>query len=156
MHMDWEPHDRHWIRLRGPWEVTWINADGTAEPAERISLPADWRTLFGDRLGTARFIRVFQKPTQLDADERVCITLSHVGAGVRCRFNDVAITPLPTPLGDATCWPDEDCCSFDVTDYLHPTNRLTFEITVKTTVAAPVGLHAPVLMEIVAICEDEM
>ena len=152
--MDWEPHDRHWIRLRGPWRVSWIAADGTARSAQRVTLPSDWKSFAAEHCGTGRFERTFQKPTQLDADERVCITLTNVGADVQCQINGVPVPRLPTPLGDATCWPADECCSFDVTEHLQSTNRLTLEMRVPEATPLPVGLHEPVLIEIVTPDDD--
>ena len=150
--MDWEPHDRHWIRLRGPWEVSWL--DGSRTPSRTVKLPADWTQLFGEQPGTARFVRRFQAPARLDADERVCVTLLDAGGEVCCRINDVPVDPLPLPLGDPSCWPHERCLSFDVTALLQPTNRLTLDITVDAAPLPHAGLHQPVLLEIVTLDED--
>ena len=150
--MDWEPHDRHWIRLRGPWEVCWLE-NGTPQLTVRVKLPAVWNDLFGERAGTARFVRRFQAPARLDPDERVCVTLLDVSGEVRCSINDTPVDPLPVPLGEPECWPHEHCLSFDVTDLLRPSNRLALDITVGD--AAPdAGLHQPVLLEIITL-DDE-
>jgi hypothetical protein len=152
--MDWEPHDRHWIRLRGPWEVCWIE-EGTPQPTSRVKLPATWQELFGERAGTARFVRRFQAPARLDPDERVCITLLDAGGEIRCRVNGILVEPLAVPLGDPACWPHERCLSFDVTDLLQPSNRLTLDVTVRDAAAPNAGLHQPVLLEIVTLDEDD-
>ena len=152
--MDWEPYDRHWIRLRGPWEVCWLN-EAAPQPAARVKLPTTWTSLFGDRPGTARFSRRFQAPARLDPEERVCVTLLDAGGEVRCRINDILVPPLPAPLGDPSCWPHERCLSFDVTDLLRPSNRLTLDITVDDAANAHAGLHLPVLLEIVTLDEDD-
>lgn len=151
--MDWEPYDRHWIRLRGPWEVCWLE-NGTPQPPRRVKLPAAWNELFGERTGTARFVRRFQSPAALDPDERVCLTLVDVAADVHCRINDVPVAPLATPLGDPGCWPHERCLSFDVTDLLRLSNRLTLDMTVDDAAGLNAGLHRPVLLEIVTL-DDE-
>lgn len=151
--MEWEPYDRHWIRLRGPWEVVGIE-ETAPQTAVRTTLPADWRTLFGDRSGTARFIRRFQRPTGLDADERVCVTLVDARADVRCRVNGTLVPQQESPLGDPECWPEGQCLSFDLTDHLQASNELILEVTVDDPHAGPAGLHQPVLLEIVTL-DDE-
>lgn len=152
--MDWEPYDRHWIRLRGPWEVCWLE-EGPPQPPVRVKLPAAWSDLFGQRAGTAQFVRRFQSPATLDPDERVCVTLVDVEGEVRCRVNDTTVAPLSAPLGDPGCWPHERCLSFDVTDLLQPSNLLTLEVTVRDTDTPRAGLHQPVLLEIVTLDEDD-
>ena len=152
--MDWEPPDRHWIRLRGPWEVCWLG-EGTPHPPDRVKLPAAWSEVFGRRAGTARFVRRFQAPTGLDHDERVCITLLEFEGDARCSVNDTTVEPLAVPLGDPGCWPHERCLSFDITGLLQPSNQLTLDITVEDADAPNAGLHQPVLLEIITPDEDD-
>jgi len=153
MQFDSEPYDRHWIRLRGPWDVSSVAESGT-DSVERVRLPADWRTLFGEQTGTACFQRRFQCPTHLDDDERVCVTLLDVRAQVHCQLNGQDVPPLAAPLGDPGCWPAESCLSFDLTDLLQPSNQLRLALTVEQLPADPVGLHEPVLLEIVTLDPD--
>ena len=78
----------HTIRLRGPWSVEPImrfvlQPDGAYRPTEddlppaaRATMPADWSALFGaDFLGRVRYRRTFNKPTGLDAGERVWLVI---------------------------------------------------------------------------------
>jgi hypothetical protein len=148
--MDWEPYDRHWIRLRGPWEVCRLDA-GTPQPTVRARLPASWKDLFGEQGGTARFVRRFQAPARLDSDERVCVTLIDAVGEVRCEVNDVPVEPLAAPLGDPGCWPHKRCLSYDITDLLQPSNRLRLDFTVEDAAAPNAGLHQPVLLEIITL-----
>ena len=149
----WEPYDRHWIRLRGPWSVTWGDPTEHIAPPQRVTLPMSWGELFDGRHGTARFERRFQQPTNLDASERVVITLSEVRTDVSARLNDVKLSPLTHPLGDPASVPFEDVLSFDVTPYLQPTNRLTLDLTVNSlpSTETPYGLWRPVLIEVITL-----
>jgi hypothetical protein len=154
--LDWEPYDRHWIRLRGPWDVAWIEARDDAHEGERplcqrVRLPAGWLEIFGNRTGTARFVRRFQCPTGLDRDERVLVTLCDVRCRVSAQLNDAVLMPLEEPVGDEASSPCEDSLSFEITPLLQPRNRLSLELTVGHAhlAAAPCGLWRPVLLEIV-------
>lgn len=150
-----EPHDRHWIRLRGPWDVAWVNEAGDEQNAQRVKMPASWQSLFGERTGTAIFRRRFQRPTGLDPEERVCVTLRSVGADIRCVINQLAVDALPAPLGDASCWPGDNCLSFDVTEQLETSNLLQLTLETKELSSTPAGLHEPVLLEIVTLDDGE-
>ncbi len=153
----WEPYDRHWIRLRGPWDVSWINPPpGGDDPppgvaSGRVILPANWRDLFGDRPGTARFCRRFQRPSNLDPEERVLITLCEVRCRVRAVLNDTVLSPIDEPIGDPASAPCEESLSFDMTDAMSQANRLVLDLTVEGTETdeGPCGLWRPVLLEII-------
>jgi len=154
----WEPYDRHWIRLRGPWDVAWIaprenGYEGDRPSFHRVRLPAGWKELFGNRIGTARFERRFQCPTGLDPDERVLVTLCDVRCGISAQLNDAVLTPLKEPLGDEASSPCEDSLSFEITPLLQPSNRLSLDLTVDHAqlAAGPCGLWRPVLLEIVTL-----
>ncbi|MBX3437252.1 MAG: hypothetical protein KF861_07175 [Planctomycetaceae bacterium] len=154
--LDWEPYDRHWIRLRGPWDVLWISPFDEAlsslqERSRRVKMPADWRSLFGERSGTARFSRRFQRPTNLDDDERIVVTLCGVRCAVNASLNGSSLSPLTRPLGDPACKPCEDSQSFDITDRLVLSNQLQLDLTVSKTALAtgPCGLWQPVFLEVI-------
>jgi hypothetical protein len=152
----WEPYDRHWIRLRGPWDVTWLapppdNTMPAAVTSERVRLPAAWHELFGKRVGTARFSRRFQQPTNLDAEERVLVTLCEVRCEVRAKLNASPLIPLDTPIGDPASAACEDTLSFEITPLLQPSNLLTLELTVHAPEKRErsCGLWRPVLLEVI-------
>lgn len=149
--MDWEPHDRHWIRLRGPWDVSWRDDAGGLVEKRRVRLPVSWQELIGCRGGTATFRRRFQQPSQLDTNERVCITVTNAHARVCCTLNNAPVSQLPQPLGTPDCWPAGACSSFDVTAHLQLANELMLEVTVDGTSSLLAGLHEPVLIEIVTV-----
>lgn len=155
-HLAWEPYDRHWIRLRGPWEVSWLEppleeSELRELPQGRVHLPVDWQSLFGRRNGTARFTRRFQKPTNLDAEERVLITLCEPGCDVRLELNEIALAPLDALVGDPASSPCEDAVSFDITSLLAQTNRLQIDVTVGNQCdgGKPCGLWRPVMLEVI-------
>lgn len=151
--LQWEPYDRHWIRLRGPWKVIWRGIDDQAESTRRVKLPASWIELFGGEQGTARFERRFQRPTNLDVDERVVISLCEVNCSVTAWVNDHELPPLKEPLGDPANVPCQDPVSFDVTNLLEPSNQLTLELSVSNTVSSEnnCGLWQPVLLEVITL-----
>ncbi|MCA9074296.1 MAG: hypothetical protein KDA93_04625 [Planctomycetaceae bacterium] len=149
----WEPYDRHWIRLRGPWDITWHDGEGGIESPRRVKLPASWSELFENRSGTARFERRFQRPTNLDADERVVITICEVKCTVMAMLNNETLSPLREPLGDPANVPGKDPLSFDVTDLLRSTNLLSLELSVSEPISSetPCGLWQPVFLEVITL-----
>lgn len=69
-----DPLIAHRIRLRGPWEFTWLDSAAGLTAERRtgtVRLPAAWTEAFGDLLGTVRLSRRFNRPTGLDDAERV-------------------------------------------------------------------------------------
>ena len=153
----------HTIRLRGPWQVEPIErfefqADGSYRAvrenlpaAQRATMPADWSALFGaDFLGRVRYRRVFQKPTGLDAGERVWLVVEPARSQTVVELNRKRLGEVVrdgTPL------------RFDVTELLDDHNRL--EILVEhpaldecgrasqdSNTAGPGGLVGEVRLEI--------
>jgi hypothetical protein len=76
----------HIIRLRGPWEIEALDrfvkrsfggyqSRQASMPRERFQMPADWcETLGPDFLGVARYMRNFNRPTNLSS-ERVWLVV---------------------------------------------------------------------------------
>lgn len=147
--MQTEPHDRHWIRLRGYWEYCTVSGDGRPEEQGRIKLPAAADAFPPNMRGSVRLSRRFQMPTNLDAQERVCITLSDASPDMSACLNGERLRALPQPLGDPSCWPADRCVSFDVTEQLRSRNTLTLTIEVDDSKQRRTGLEKPVLLEIV-------
>lgn len=130
----------HRIHLKGPWEYEWISssADG---PRGRVTMPADWQSLFGEAAGRARFVRTFHRPSNLD-DETVWLTFDGVGGEGPVTVNGVDVGRLV-------------CCSgpqrFDVTPHLQFFSELAVELQYDPQRdAEPGGLFAPVALEIAA------
>jgi hypothetical protein len=123
----------HTIRLRGPWQLEPLERyvgrgdgryDGSIErlPVEaRATMPADWSDALGrEFLGRVRYHRVFQKPTGLDAGERVWLVVEPPRSRGVVQLNG-------KPLGEVL-WGGPPG-RFDITALLEDHNRL--EITVE-------------------------
>jgi hypothetical protein len=108
---------------------------------QRLKLPAEWRTEFGDRAGTVRFCRHFNKPTNLDSSESVFIVLTGFGGAGKASING-------TQLGIIVA--DKPQAEFDITSHLQSGNQLALEIEFDpgSNVARPGGLWGPVVLEI--------
>jgi len=137
-----DPHLPHQIRLRGPWTVYGPAAEAPESAPVTAHLPADWRTLFAERAGRARFVRKFNRPTNLDVHERVWIVLADVGGPVMLRVNG---DPVASISGA-----DPSTFRFDITSQLQPHNELEIEIEFDPLLHpdAPGGLWQPVTIEI--------
>lgn len=129
------------IRLRGPWEVTLIERDGTAEPLRFAYIPAEWRELFGDRAGTAVFRRRFNRPTGLEESDEIWIVFPAVPGEVSFEINGRALSP---------CELTPERRAYDVTAELQEFNLM--EVQVKDDPAShagrPGGLCETVYLEI--------
>jgi hypothetical protein len=104
-------------------------------------MPATWQSLFGDAAGTARFRRRFNRPTNLDPDERVFLVFGGLAGWVRVSLNGAELGSLSA---------GHDPAEFDVTPRLAPRNTLDVEVTFDPAAVAgrPGGLWAPVALEI--------
>ena len=130
----------HLIRLNGPWTCEGPAPAGAEPPhtgSHDVTVPATWRSLFGDTAGTARFRRRFHKPTNLEPHERVRIAVEEPIGPARLTLNG-------DPLHEAPGAPGR----FDVTDALRPYNELTVEITRTSPPPADALLWKHVAIEI--------
>ena len=142
------------MTLRGPWEYEWIHRTVDLESSgprtipvdsttrrQRLTMPSEWRSEFGDIAGTVRFCRHFNKPTNLDADESVFIVLTGFGGEGTASLNG-------TQLG--TIADGESQAEFDITRHLKQGNQLALEIEFDpgSNVTRPGGLWGPVVLEI--------
>jgi hypothetical protein len=112
----------HRIRLRGPWNVTAIDAQAGIAPTESITMPCpcSWREGgWPDFHGRARHRRRFGKPARIDSRERVwliveacrgALTIELNGAGLGSTANGVAFES-------------------DVTHLLSPRNEVQIDVT---------------------------
>lgn len=124
------PPDLYTIRLQGPWQ----SAASVGEPPRRIRLPFDDHT--GLDGPAAVLTRTFQRPTNLDRDERVLLILP---AGLEPQR--VALTgrvlDAPRRLAGRLVW--------DLTDRLERANQLELAFDRGDWVDA---LREPVLLGI--------
>jgi hypothetical protein len=110
---DWDadlPPDLYAIRLQGPWQ--WLNATGGATIT--VTLPLA-EPLPGESI---RLSRNFQRPTNLDREERVLLVMP-IGARPQSVYLGTTSVPGPRWIGERAAW--------DLTQLLKPSNRLVLE-----------------------------
>ena len=130
----------HRIRLQGRWQVIPPGQKQEELPDER-PLPQSWRSLFGEKNGTAIFRRAFHTPTNLTDRETVLIRVPEQAGQIRCcLLNGAVVLPVP------------DCPrAFDVSTRLSSgLNQLELQIFFNPAeVAEDVGgIWQPVVLEI--------
>ena len=126
----------HAMRLAGPWEYEVLRVDSGAPllPAGRVKLPADWgETLGQDFRGLVRYVRRFNRPTNLDPHERVWLVIERVDARGRALLNNEPLGEIPS------C---ERSVEFDLTSRLQLHNALVVEVECPAETAAH-GLPRP-------------
>ena len=140
----------HRIHLKGPWEYEFVavprsdggvsrDASAAVSKSGRVTMPADWRSLFGSLAGRATFRRRFHKPTNLDPEERVWIAFDGLNGHANVQLNG---QDLGTLSGTSSG-------RLDVTGALQPFNELTVELDYDDRRdGSPGGLYAPVAIEI--------
>lgn len=144
----------HRMHLKGPWKYEWIEGphgagdsdDSTPEEESplladsRVRMPSTWQSAFGNVSGRMRFRRRFQRPTNLDSNERVHIAFDGLGGRADISINGQEIGSLE----DTT-----DTHSFDITSLLKLSNELTVELSFSPDdTQARGGLREPVALEI--------
>jgi len=125
----------HQIRLRGPWQVV-----SPAGELLTLTVPFEWRDVFGEEAGTIRCTRKFNCPTGLEPENRVLISLPEdCGEVSEFDVNQVSVS----------CEPHENL-DFDITDSLQEFNELVVTIEFNPTADAQKtgGLPSPVLIKI--------
>lgn len=135
----------HRIHLKGPWEFQpqiWggSESDRTVPPGGTVKFPAAWSDFLGEFRGRARFIRPFNRPTNLESHERVDLVLDGVGGSAVVRLNQ-------QPVG--TVSETENSARFEITSLLQLHNTLEICVDWMGNLAEPGGLWAPVALEIV-------
>lgn len=144
----------HRMHLKGPWHYEWIDGpydgqrpdqfpsgqDSPLLTGSRVKMPTSWQSAFRQKSGCIRFSRRFQRPTNLDDNERVHIAFDGIGGHAIIAINNEEIGRLSD---------SNDTNSFDITEKLKPSNELTVELTFSPDKQrAPGGLHLPVAIEI--------
>jgi beta-galactosidase/beta-glucuronidase len=128
----------HRIRLIGPWEYEWLGDAAVNAPSGQVRMPRDWRELFGDAYGTARFVRRFGRPTNLDENERVRLVFDGIGGAAVVQLNGVELGRVNLANRRA---------AFDITRRLHARNELAVTLTVDTPLV-DAGLWGVVALDI--------
>jgi hypothetical protein len=123
--------DPHIIRLRGPWELQplarYVGGDDPLReetrdlpPGGKVSVPGDWGELLGpDFIGRARYTRRFNRPTNLQPDQRVWLALDGVDPRANVALNG-------RPIGQAQGY--QATTRFDITAALQEHNVLAVEV----------------------------
>ena len=94
----------HVIRLRAPWDVELLEVAS----------------------GSVRCTRQFNRPTGIEATDRVWLVIE----GLTC---SAAVSLNETPLGTASCSPASDPpARFDITPHLQPRNRIAIDLADPT------------------------
>ncbi len=118
--------------------------DRTANPADKIRLPAEWNELFSGRAGRVRLTRKFHRPTNLGPNEQVDLSLSNGPGAVDRR---ASITSRVGEVRDASSESPE---RITITASLESTNVLAAETQIEQP-ADPLfrrGLMGKVALEI--------
>ncbi len=114
----------HVIRLRGPWElepVARFGGCGELPAGGRTRVPGDWGELLGDDFaGRVRYTRRFNRPTNLEPDERVWLVVAAVDHQARLALNGQPFAELSTGAAAARD---------DITPLLRLHNVLEIEVT---------------------------
>ncbi|NQV28093.1 MAG: hypothetical protein HQ518_27390 [Rhodopirellula sp.] len=149
----------HRMHLKGPWIYEWIDGPhGLAGAAEagsekesseeesplladsRVRMPSSLQSAFGNVSGTIRLSRRFQRPTNLDDNERVHIAFDGIGGQAEVSVNGQNLGSL----ADTT-----ETVSFDISPQLLPSNELSVELRYSPSENSETGgLHKPVAIEI--------
>lgn len=155
----------HHIRLKGPWEYEWLSscaarstegeADETGGTNGRVQMPCDWRALFGERAGRARFTRVFHSPSGLEAGDSVRLVFAGVGGTLNAQLNGKLLVPasvdalnsVSSGLGSPV---EQPRIAFEITSQLRGVNRLAVEVEFdpQAQTESPGGLFEMVTIEI--------
>ena len=114
----------HRIRLRGPWEYEVLAAAQKSGPQPgskgRIELPCRWRdSILGSCAGRIRLTRNFGEPRQIDAFERVWLTLGGNSGVLDIWLNE---QPLGQRLDGA------QLLEFEVSGLVQARNKIAVEI----------------------------
>ena len=134
----------HRIRLRGPWHYEWVTNPKPDAVSGRVSLPQEWRELFGDSAGCVRFRRTFHCPTSLATTSRVDLVFEGIGGAVNVCLNGQELTQADNAIEEGLP------IRFQIGDLLLPTNDLQVEVAFQPNETQnPGGLWGLVVLEIV-------
>lgn len=151
----------HRINLKGPWSYEWLDGPHPVAGSEerissedsplladsRVRMPSSWQSAFGSSSGRIRFRRRFQKPTNLDDNERVHMAFDGIGGSAVIAVNGRKIAEVENI---------ESTVSYDVTRLLDPSNEVSVEISFTPDECdQPGGLSKPVVVEIHCVATDE-
>jgi hypothetical protein len=103
-------------------------------------MPQDWRSLFGETAGVARFSRWFNCPTNLDPDERVRVSFAGLRGTGHISMNGVSLKQVTT---------NDQSPTVEITAALQPRNRLEVELRFDPAASSsPGGLFGEIAIQI--------
>lgn len=144
----------HRMHLKGPWKYEWLEGPHGSGPTQdedatldsplltdsRVRMPSSLLESFGKVSGRVLFSRRFQRPTNLDDNERVHIAFDGIGGRAEIAVNGNSLGNLEN---------NSETVSFDMTPLLEASNELTVELTMSwEDDHSPGGLFEPVALEI--------
>ena len=133
----------HRIHLKGPWTYHWTDGSppGGFPNSGSVTMPRDWRAIFGDSRGTASFHRKFHRPTNLESHERVMLVLTEVRGKMSIQLNERQIGLL-TANGERI--------ELEITSQMNPFNELIIIIEFDPMADSQLlgGLYGAVALDI--------
>ncbi len=114
----------HSMRLAGPWDFEVIRTDAGEPPSQygRIRLPLAWSEAFGNEFrGVVRLVRRFNRPTNLDPHECVCLEIEGCCANGRASLNGDPLGSVPARSLRV---------DFDITSRIELNNTLEIEVEI--------------------------
>ena len=145
---------KHKMNLKGPWVYEWLDGPRGPGPADdddltmdspllkdsRVRMPSSLKETFGKVSGRILFRRRFQRPTNLDDNERVHIAFTGLGGRAEIAVNGKTLGSVAN---------NSETVSFDMTPLLEVSNELTVELTMSWgDDLSPGVLFEPVAIEI--------
>jgi hypothetical protein len=135
----------HRIHLKGPWNCAW--KEGTFDETNgrpqigTVTMPREWRAIFGKSRGCAQFKRKFHRPSNLESHERVMLVLTEVRGQGSIQLNQHQLGAFGG-IGDRI--------EFEITSLMNSFNELTIDIEfdphAENNLAG--GLYGPVALDI--------
>lgn len=112
----------HRIRLRGPWTYEWLSPAKQESATGRVSLPLEWREVFGTEPGHVRFRRIFHRPTNLEPDTHLDVVFEGIGGIANITINGELLEqhfPEENSSASIRC---------RITEHLQPSNELQVDL----------------------------
>ncbi len=131
------PPDLYPIRLQGPWQLEDAAVVAPSSPTS-LQLPLDDTALAALPTGPIRLTRNFQRPTNLDPEERVLLVLPDGCVPLAVELNG-RVLPPGRRLEGRLVW--------NLTPELRPSNRLVLQFPAAKS-GGRTGLREPILLGI--------
>lgn len=133
----------HRIHLKGPWDFLPLESappDNQPLPAGgTVKFPAEWQAILGDFRGMVRFSRRFNRPSNLESDDRVYLALDGVGGRAEVLVNQQPVGSIESSANSGRC---------EITPQLQLHNLLEVNVFWQGTATDRGGLWGPIAIEI--------